>query len=502
MPKRSTLHRRSDAAAAAAGPTAYSGVASIAAASALGLAVSCSYWAVSTWGDGAGDLSGAAAEMERLVAAAYKDKSSETAIPRLPMCRWQLAQYLIDCVTAERFAAEFHNKKTVIISGVVTERELRSWSLDAVIAEHGRASLAMTIGGALPVQNEGGGAAVRIALESARTRMLADPRLVVFDTSTTPDAARIAAQVPTPVVIADALSSGANEALWKPFFSMMAPGLGLPTHRHGETWSVLLDGRKRWFVSPAGWSGTPLPPPFLNTSAWLTHVLRGALPRTALQQPGDVLYVPTDTAHATFNLRESLLIGRQRIHGGGDGNEAELDALEEACFPNRPASLTDGQGDANACVMQGHRHAQPALAAPAGQTRNASLGVGAFFYQKADLAAARCARCNWLHGVRAMAERHRQLWAWRTAGVAQRARMLQDSFRALRRAEGRWRKGRGPGLDLDEVAPLLAAAYTKLAQAANAPSEAETRTELRKRAAALVEADDPTIRQLAIGAAR
>ena len=420
------------------------------------------------------------------------------------MCRWQLAQYLIDCVTAERFAAEFHNKKTVIISGVVTERELRSWSLDAVIAEHGRASLAMTIGGALPVQNEGGGAAVRIALESARTRMLADPRLVVFDTSTTPDAARIAAQVPTPVVIADALSSGANEALWKPFFSMMAPGLGLPTHRHGETWSVLLDGRKRWFVSPAGWSGTPLPPPFLNTSAWLTHVLRGPLPRTALQQPGDVLYVPTDTAHATFNLRESLLIGRQRIHGGGDGNEAELDALEEACFPNRPASLTDGQGDANACVMQGHRHAQPALAAPAGQTRNASLGVGAFFYQKGfnlqplDVRAAigymACASDGGTPSA--------TLKPGERPGVAQRARMLQDSFRALRRAEGRWRKGRGPGLDLDEVAPLLAAAYTKLAQAANAPSEAETRTELRKRAAALVEADDPTIRQLAIGAAR
>ena len=239
--KARTLHRGN--VAAADGPTKVSGVASIAAASALGLAVSCSYWDASTMGDGAGDLlSGAAAEMERSVASAYKYKAAETAIPRLPMCRWQLSQYLIDCITAERFAAEFHNKKTVIISGVVTERELRSWSLDAVIAEHGRASLAMTIGGALPV-NEGGGAAVRIALESARTRMLADPRLVVFDTSTTPDAARIAAQVPTPVVIADAISSGANEALWKPFFSMMAPGLGLPTHRHGETWSVLLDGR-------------------------------------------------------------------------------------------------------------------------------------------------------------------------------------------------------------------------------------------------------------------
>ena len=82
-----------------------------------------------------------------------------------------------------------------------------------------------------------------------------------------------------------------------------------------------------------------------------------------MQQPGDVLYLPTDAAHATFNLRESLLVGRQRQHGGGRGNEKELAALEAACFPNRPASLTDGHGDANACVIQGHRHAQPALAA-------------------------------------------------------------------------------------------------------------------------------------------
>lgn len=44
-----------------------------------------------------------------------------------------------------------------------------------------------------------------------------------------------------------------------------------------------------------------------------------------------------------------------------------------------------------------------------------------------------------------------------------------------------------------------AAAYTKLAQAASAPSESEARRELTGRAAALVEADDPTVRDLAIG---
>ena len=90
--------------------------------------------------------------------------------------------------------------------------------------------------------------------------------------------------------------------------------------------------------------------------------------------------------------------------------------------------------------------------------------------------------------------------------------MLRDASDALRSAESRWREGRrgsgpgygsgpgsGSGSGLDEVAPLLAAAYTKLTQAASAPSESEARRELRGRAAALVGGDDPTVRELAIG---
>ena len=481
---------------------------------AAGLALSCSYWATLTgdsWHGAVEPLTALVAEMELLVGAAYTLGAADTSIRRLPVCRWPLSRLVIDCITAERFAAEFHGREPLIISGVVSEAALRSWSLDAVIAEHGSSLLAMTIGGALPVMNEGGGTAAHIALSSARTRMLADPRLVVFDTSSTPAAMQIASRVDTPAVIDTALSGGADlravddQAIWRPFLSVMAPGLGLPTHRHGETWSVLLSGRKRWFTAPPGWSGTPLQPPFLNTSAWLAHVLRGPLPRTAVQHPGDVLYLPTDTAHATFNLRESLLIGRQRQHGGGTGNEHELDALETACFPNRPASLVDGQGDPNACVVQGHRHAQPVLAAPDGPARDASLGVGSFFYLKGfnlqplDVRAAAgymaCARADDGPAPSAAPLRPGQ-----RPGAAQRARMLRDASRALRGAESRWREWRGSSGRHDEVAPLLAAAYTKLAQAASAPSESETRRELRGRAAALVDADDPTVRELAIGA--
>ena len=141
--------------------------------------------------------------------------------------------------------------------------------------------------------------------------------------------------MPTPTVLA---STDAPDQTWRSFVSLAGAGAGLPVHRHGESWLVALAGRKRWFVWPAGWGGVSLPPPFLNQSAFLAHVLEAARsangsangPQTVLQQPGDLLYLPADWAHATVNLDAAFAIGRQRRY-----TATELASLEGACFPRR-----------------------------------------------------------------------------------------------------------------------------------------------------------------------
>ena len=477
-----------------------------------------------------GDAQGAGAEVEHAVEIAYASHmQSQYAIPRIPLCEWALSRWVVDCLDAKRFLSEFHGKRPVIITRQVSEETRKRFTRDSVLREYGSSPVAITFGGVFPVQNEGGGKKLLDPLEGARARVLADARLMIFDTWSTAAAKQLAARVQTPSVIAPALAGVEDSSLWLPFMSLAGVGAGLPTHRHGETWSTLLAGRKRWFVWPAGWGGHQLPPPFLNRTGWLRDHLgdgRGdrPLPQTVLQMPGDCFYLPTDWAHATFNLDESLLIGRQRSYQAD-----ERGALVTACFPARPPALDDGVGDPNACVVQGHLRRQ--LAENPGYNREQELTGAAFYYLKAFLLQPRDVRAAAGYMACARAELRGGAGAWGSKterpGREDRKRMLREATRALEAAEDEWRAGRDvaprgrarggsdqerdreergrelpavavEGVEMDQVKPLLASAWMLLANAADAPTEVEERQGLRLRAEALMSSDDPALRQLLV----
>lgn len=86
-------------------------------------------------------------------------------------------------------------------------------------------------------------------------------------------------------------------------------GSGVSWHVHGAGYSEVLWGRKRWLLYPPSAGRDWLPPGFdpnASTASWVEQVL----PRLPAQErpldcvigPGEVLYFPSQWAHATLNL--------------------------------------------------------------------------------------------------------------------------------------------------------------------------------------------------------
>ena len=76
-------------------------------------------------------------------------------------------------------------------------------------------------------------------------------------------------------------------------------------------WAVV--GRKRWFLWPPGerfWSNKP-------ALEWLheDYMLLPCPPIEIIQNPGDVVFVPRDYAHAVINLEDSVAIAFEFMEG-------------------------------------------------------------------------------------------------------------------------------------------------------------------------------------------
>ena len=97
-------------------------------------------------------------------------------------------------------------------------------------------------------------------------------------------------------------------------FYVGPPLSGAPFHFHRNAWNVLIYGLKRWFV---------LPPPhayYSKQHVWdwwrtvhrhkkSTHVME------CVQHPGDMVFVPDMWGHSVINLRESIGMAAEFIHG-------------------------------------------------------------------------------------------------------------------------------------------------------------------------------------------
>jgi len=92
------------------------------------------------------------------------------------------------------------------------------------------------------------------------------------------------------------------------FFAIGKPGEGLSPHMHGASWVMQLSGTKKWIVQDK--SGANMwedDPPNIE----------------CVQKPGDVVYIPGNTAHAT--IQESWSVSM----GGQDRNAAQSPEYED-----------------------------------------------------------------------------------------------------------------------------------------------------------------------------
>ena len=105
-------------------------------------------------------------------------------------------------------------------------------------------------------------------------------------------------------------------------------GSGVPLHSHAASWNLLITGVKRWFFIAPGHardgtldgSKTDLSSPetqhqtVSTTARWLTEVapdlLRSGVISEIVQYPGDVIFIPHDWMHATFNEADSVAVAQ------------------------------------------------------------------------------------------------------------------------------------------------------------------------------------------------
>ena len=138
----------------------------------------------------------------------------------------------------------------------------------------------------------------------------------------------------------------------------MCGNVGLPFHNHGQTWLAVVHGKKKWFLYPPGYDAPSEVDaqfnPMFPVSEWLGSVYeriqwapkppavqlqfsehlggytpvemsrgegasppvdgsRGYRPLECVQEPGDVLYLPTRWSHLTMNIGETIAIGGQQV---------------------------------------------------------------------------------------------------------------------------------------------------------------------------------------------
>jgi hypothetical protein len=157
--------------------------------------------------------------------------------------------------------------------------------------------------------------------ESRTVGLGAEPGMVLGQTPASVLAAT--ASLPPP-----SLLDSAN--LTSSVISLSHPGVGLPFHNHGAAWLTVVAGRKLVVLAPAS-AGVGNPAMLaLQHQSPVSWVISGQtemlatfeaagllgpdheLPLHCVLHPGETIYVPCNTYHATLNLDETLAFGGQQ----------------------------------------------------------------------------------------------------------------------------------------------------------------------------------------------
>eukprot|EP00041_Stephanoeca_diplocostata_P004298 m.42505 g.42505 ORF g.42505 m.42505 type:complete len:661 (-) comp15032_c0_seq1:1748-3730(-) len=88
-------------------------------------------------------------------------------------------------------------------------------------------------------------------------------------------------------------------------FMLGPPQSGSPVHFHQDAWNACVFGRKLWVLLPA--NATSISTQSVRTW-WAQHTSASDGTRMFVQEPGDVVYVPSGVAHAVINLDWSAAV--------------------------------------------------------------------------------------------------------------------------------------------------------------------------------------------------
>mmetsp|Transcript_16654 Transcript_16654/g.16017 ORF Transcript_16654/g.16017 Transcript_16654/m.16017 type:complete len:725 (+) Transcript_16654:271-2445(+) len=99
-------------------------------------------------------------------------------------------------------------------------------------------------------------------------------------------------------------------------------GSGVPIHSHEASWNLLVTGIKKWFFIAPGYKIEAMGPKngigifkVKTVSEWMRDVLPGLKEARIVfevyQYPGDVVFIPHDWLHATFNFADTISVSQE-----------------------------------------------------------------------------------------------------------------------------------------------------------------------------------------------
>lgn len=100
----------------------------------------------------------------------------------------------------------------------------------------------------------------------------------------------------------------------KTVFYVGPPLSGSPFHFHRSSWNVLVYGLKRWFVQSPKNSFYSKQHPW---DWWKARTKDGSV-LECVQHPGDLVFIPDMWGHSVLNLKESIGVASEFIHGASE----------------------------------------------------------------------------------------------------------------------------------------------------------------------------------------
>lgn len=89
-------------------------------------------------------------------------------------------------------------------------------------------------------------------------------------------------------------------------FFLGSAGTGVSLHEHTNAWNLLVHGKKRWVLMPPYLHYGPVSLPLKEWMRdWYPKFPAGSVAQCT-QMPGELLYVPTNWMHATWNIKASI----------------------------------------------------------------------------------------------------------------------------------------------------------------------------------------------------